>query len=128
MAGRLGVVFVVFAFVLSAWASSTDGRPGEFEGMATDAVGCTVVYGDADPIVVGPLRPTEFKIVEPDGSTSFRIARTTSDVIIVVALPNGASTVSYPLKDLPEDGIVASGAFRDGGNLGYRVTCWQGDT
>ena len=94
--------------------------------MTTDQVGCVLAYGDSDPIVVGPLGPSDSQEIEPTDYASFRIARTASDIIVVAEQPGSGSNVSVPLNDLPENGIIAQGPFINGGNPGYTVTCWRG--
>jgi hypothetical protein len=95
--------------------------------MTPDEVGCVVTYGNTDRFVVGPLGPSGFEDIQPNDYTAFRIARTASDVIVVVERVDGGSNVSVPLNELPGYGIVTRGPFRDGGNPGYAVTCSRGD-
>jgi hypothetical protein len=94
--------------------------------MTSNEVGCTVKYGEADRVVIGPLGPSDFEEVHPNDYTMFRIARTALDIIVVAERERGGSNASIPLNDLPVDGIVSRGPFRDGGNPGYTVTCWRG--
>ena len=114
---RLFVTMVGLSLAVAA-CSSVDGKPGQFDGMTPDEVGC----------VVGPLGPSDSWENRPNDYTLFRIARTALDVIIVVEQTGGGSNSSTPLNDLPADGIVARGPFRDGGNPGYEIRCWRGDT
>jgi hypothetical protein len=127
MVVRLLIGVVGFSLIVAA-CSAAETRPDQFEGMTTDEVGCVVVYGDAGRFVLGPLGPSESEEIHPNDYTSFRIGRTASDVIVVVEQASSGSTVSIPLTELPGYGIVSRGPFRDGGNPGYVVTCWRGDT
>jgi len=111
-----------------ASCSAAETRPNEFESMTSDQVGCVVAYGDADRYIVGPLGPNGSEEIQPNDYTFFRIARTASDVIVVVERADGGSNVSLPIDELPGYGIVTQGPFRNGGNPGYVVTCWRGDT
>lgn len=124
---RLFVTMVGLSLAVAA-CSSVDGKPGQFDGMTPNEVGCVVTYGDNDRHVVGPLGPSDSWENRPNDYTLFRIARTALDVIIVVEQTGGGSTSSTPLNDLPADGIVARGPFRDGGNPGYEIRCWRGDS
>ena len=74
-----------------------------------------------------PQPNCDFKVIEPNDYTSFRIARTASDIVIVAELSNSGANQSTPLNDMPPDGIVVRGPFRDAGNLGYAITCWRGE-
>jgi hypothetical protein len=78
--------------------------------------------------IVGPLGPSDSQEIQPNDHTFFRIARTASDIIVVVEQTGGGSNGSIPINDLPTDGVVARGPFRDGGDPGYEVQCWRGDT
>lgn len=125
MAFRLLIALVGFSLAVTS-CSTAESQPSQFEGMASDKVGCTIVYGDTDPYIVGPLGPSDSKEVHPNDYTSFRIARTASDIIFVVEQPESGSNGSIPINNLPDDGIVTRGPFRNGGNLGYVITCWRG--
>jgi hypothetical protein len=127
MVSRL-IIGVVSLTLVVASCSAADSRPDQFDGMTPDQVGCVVTYGDNVQRVVGPLGPSDSWENRPNDYTLFRIARTALDVIVVVEQTGGGSNSSTPLNDLPADGIVARGPFRDGGNPGYVVTCWRGDT
>jgi len=116
----------VLALVLTACTSATS-RPGEFEGMSTDEVGCTVNYGNTDLYVVGPLGPSDWEEVTPNDYTSIRIARTASDILVAAEVPGGGTGTSRPINDIPADGIVARRPFSNGGDPGFVVTCWRGD-
>jgi len=118
-------IAAAFLLVLGACSSSTD-RPARFDGMSSDEVGCVITYGDDDPYAVGPLGPSDSEEIHPNDYTSFRIARTASDLIIVVEQPESGSTAQIPLAELPADGMVARGPFRNGGNPGYEITCQRG--
>ena len=126
MVARLLIGLAFFALVFAA-CSSQASRPGEFEGMNSDEVGCSVLYGDTDLSFIGPLGASDSEEVRPNDYTMFRVGRTASDVIFVVEQTGGGSNGSVPLNDLPADGIVARGPFRDGGNPGYVIACWRGD-
>jgi hypothetical protein len=126
MVGRLAIGLLAFS-ILVASCTSADDLPEQFEDMASDQVGCVVAYNDTDPHVIGPLGPSAAEEFFPNDYTSFRIARTASDIIIVVEQPDSGANASVPLNDLPDDGIVARGPFRNGGNPGYVITCWRGD-
>jgi hypothetical protein len=121
------LIGLAFSALLFAACSSQASRPGEFEGMNSDEVGCEVVYGDSDPYIIGPLGASDSEEIRPNDYTLFRIARTASDIIVVVEQPDSAANASVPLNDLPDDGTVARGPFRNGANPGYVVTCWRGD-
>ena len=111
-----------------ASCSPAEVRPDQFDTMTQDEVGCVVNYGDTDRYVIGPLGPSDSEEIHPNDYTSFRIGRTASDVIVVVERTGGGSNASVPVNSLPSYGVVARGPFRDGGNPGYIVTCWRGDT
>jgi hypothetical protein len=119
-------VAAVTALVLAACSSPTS-RPDQFDDLTADEVGCVVAYGDDAPRVVGPLGPSDSQDITPNDYTSFRIARTASDIIIVAEQPVAASNLSMPLNDIPPNGIVARGLFINGGNPGYIITCWRGN-
>jgi len=123
---RLLAVLFVLVLVVAA-CSSVDSRPVEFDDMTRDEVGCTVRYGDTGPYIVGPLASSDFKVIEPNNYTSFRIARTASDIVIVAKRQNDGMSRSTPLSDIPADGIFVWGGFSDGGNPGYEITCWRGE-
>ncbi|MEN8237892.1 MAG: hypothetical protein ABFR53_01695 [Actinomycetota bacterium] len=122
---RLLIGMIVFS--TAAASCSSESRVGFYGDMSSDEVACSIAYGDADPYIVGPLGPSASEEVHPNDYTTFRIGRTASDVIIVVEQPGSGSNAGIPLNNLPADGIVARGPFRDGGNPGYEVTCWRGD-
>ncbi|GMR01901.1 MAG: hypothetical protein BMS9Abin20_0223 [Acidimicrobiia bacterium] len=126
MATRLLTVLFVLALVAAA-CSTVDSRPTEFDDMTADEVGCTVWYGDTDPYVVGPLSSSDFEVIEPNDYTSFRIARTASDIVIVAKRQNDGMSRSTPLNDIPADGIFVRRGFRDAGNPGYEISCWRGE-
>jgi hypothetical protein len=124
---RLLIGVIVFSLT-AASCSHTESRPEQFDGMTSDEVGCVVTYGDTDRFTIGPLGPSGSEEIHPNDYTSFRIARTASDIIVVVERADGGSNVSLPIEELPGYGIVTRGPFRNGGNPGYVVTCWRGDT
>ena len=125
---RRVLILLVISLLAVAACSSVEGKPSQFDGMTPDEVGCVVAYGDNDRHVVGPLGSSDSWENRPNDYTLFRIARTALDVIIVVEETGGGSNSSNPLNDLPADGIVARGPFRDGGNPGYEIRCWRGDS
>lgn len=122
---HLSIGMIVFSLALSSCASAS--RVGLYGDMTSDEVACSVVYGDSDPYVVGPLGPSDSEEIRPNDYTMFRVGRTASDVIVVVEQTGGGSNGSTPLNDLPADGIIARGPFRDSGNPGYMITCERGD-
>jgi len=126
MVFRLLICMVGLSLAVGS-CSRAETRPDQFDGMMPDEVGCVITYGDADRFVIGPLGPSGSEEIHPNEYTFFRIARTASDVIVVVERTGGGSNVSVPLNELPGYGIVALGSFMDGGNPGYVVTCWRGD-
>lgn len=128
MIGFRLLIGIVGLSLAVASCSRAEVRPGQFEGMTPDEVGCVVTYGDAHRYIIGPLGPSGSEEIHPNDYTSFRIARTASDVIVVVEREAGGSNVSVPLNELPGYGIVTLDPFRDGGNPGYVVTCWRGDS
>ena len=127
MVTRLMTGSLIFLLAASA-CSAAEVRPDQFEGMTQDEVGCVVNYGDTDRYVIGPLGSSDSEEIHPNDYTLFRIGRTASDVIVVVERTGGGSNASIPINSLPSYGVVSRGPFRDGGNPGYIVTCWRGDT
>ncbi len=119
---------LLLATSLAAGCSTADLRPSEFEGMTVDEIGCTLLYGSDTKYVVGPLGPSDFKVIEPNDYTTIRIARTALDIIFVAQSHNAGMNGSTGINDLPEDGVVAWSEFRDAGNPGYKVTCWRGES
>lgn len=111
-----------------ASCSAAESRPDQFDRMTPDQVGCVVTYGDNLQQVVGPIGPSDSWENRPNDYTLFRIARTALDVIVVVEQTGGGSNSSTPLNNLPADGIVARGPFRDDSNPGYEIRCWRGGT
>ncbi len=121
---RAAAACMLGALVIVA-CSPVPGIPSELEGMATDEVGCKILYG-SDVYVVGPLGPGDEDVVEPNDWTSFRIWRTALDLAFSIHTQWTGSGLSIPADDLPDDHIVAREEMRDSANPGYKITCWQG--
>lgn len=123
-------IAVLVALVLGLSAcSSAEERPVEFGGMSPDEVGCTVEYGDDDVYVIGPLGPNDSENVEPNDYTAIRLGRTASDIVIAADFPDSGSSGAVALNKIATDGVVvARGQFRNGGEPGFVVMCWRGDS
>jgi len=125
---RAILVLVVGLVLAGAACSKADSMPAEFNVMTSDEVGCTVNYGGDSLYVVGPLGPSDSENVEPNDYTLIRVARTASDIVVVTEFPGGGQHGSTPLNNMPSDGVVIVSPFRSGGDPGYVVTCWRGDS
>ncbi len=123
------VIGLIGVLVVALGACSTgDSMPAEFNGMASDEVGCTVSYGGDSLYVVGPLGPGDSESIEPNDYTLIRLGRTASDIVIATEVPGGGEHGSTPLNAIPADGVVALSPFRTGEDPGYVVTCWRGES
>ncbi len=125
---RAIVILVGLLVVAVAACSPDDSMPSSFNGMTSDEVGCTVKYGDDGLYVVGPLGSSDSETVEPNDYTSIRLGRTALDIVVAAEVPGGGQNGSTPLNNIPADGVVAVSAFRNGGDPGFVVTCWRGDS
>jgi len=114
---------------VAAGCSSAEGRPTEFTGMSSDDVGCVILYGSDMTYVVGPLGSSESEVIEPNDYTSFRIGRTATDVIVVAKSEGSGMDASTPLDSIPEAGaVLGQSEMRNGGDPGYKITCWRGES
>ena len=131
------LVMLVVVLVLPATAcSSAAARPSELDGMAFDEVGCTVVYRDVGPVLVGPLGPGSTAIFDPVDGFSLRIAQQSTGVLAEAteySEAKGDNMLARGTKgwdDLPFDGEgveVLRADVTDGHTShGYVLRCWRG--
>lgn len=126
MVSPLAILLAVSVLVVAA-CSSTTARPVEFDRMAPDEVGCTIMYGDGAPYIVGPLGTGDTQDLKPNDWTLFHLGRTALEIYFSIETDRSGQNGSRALNNLPADGVVASEGFIDSGNPGYTITCWRGD-
>ena len=118
----LGVVCILIAS-----CATVEHRPDAFDGMAADEVGCTILSGDAEPVIVGPLGPFDSVEIEPNEFLWARIGRIPDHMFTVVTTADRESHASIAIDQLPRHEVLSRSPFVHAGEPGWTLRCWRGN-
>lgn len=103
-------------------------RPSEYHGLTSQEVGCTLQYGDAEPMNTGLITPSIGAGSEPNDWTTLSVRRSEGDIITASYEDDRSQSRSaYAIDELPDHGVLLHDAFVDQGHPGFVIACWRGE-